>query len=193
MAEEDDTLRERVRAEPACFGEFVAQRRERLRRMVELRMDRRLRGRIDASDVVQEACVEAIERLPEWLAGEAMPLHLWLRFLTAQKLLQLHRHHLGAAMRDPTREDASAALLAEAIVESGVLSPSGVASREEAAAKLHGALATMKAEDREVLLLRHFEQLGNAEVAALLHLSAPGASLRYMRAARRLRELLAEF
>ncbi len=192
MAEDDETLRERVRVEPACFGEFVAQRRERLRRMVELRMDPRLRSRLDASDVVQEACVEAVERLPQWLAGEAMPLHLWLRFLTAQKLLQLQRHHLGAAMRDPAREDASAALLADAIMESGVLSPSGVASREETAVRLHDALATMKPEDREVLLLRHFEQLCNAEVAQVLRLSVPGASLRYMRAARRLRELLEE-
>ncbi len=191
--DDEEALRAQLRIDPSRFGEFVAQRRARLRRMVELRMDPRLRGRVDASDVVQEACVEAIERLPQWLDGEAMPLHLWLRFIAGQKLLQLHRHHLGTAMRDLAREDASAATLANAIAESGVLSPSGVASRDEVAARLHVALDSMKAEDREVLLLRHFEQLSNADVARLLHLSPPGASLRYLRAANRLRDILAEF
>src|SRR5262245_45513023 len=108
MREEDRaSLRESIRADPARFGSHVEQCRARLRRMVEIRMDPRLRGRLDASDVVQDACTEAVARLPEWLAatgGDEMPLHLWLRFLTGQKLLQLHRHHLGAEMRDPRRE-----------------------------------------------------------------------------------------
>jgi RNA polymerase sigma-70 factor (ECF subfamily) len=169
--------------------------------MVEIRLDPRLRGRLDASDVVQEACGEALRRLPDWLDGEDMPLHLWLRFLTGQKLIQLHRHHLGAEMRDPGREvslerggapDASSATLASAIAESGVLSPSGVAVRAEVADRLRAALDTMKPEDREVLVLRHFEQLSNGDVARILGLSAPGASLRYLRAAKRLREILAE-
>jgi RNA polymerase sigma-70 factor (ECF subfamily) len=195
-----ESLRERIRAEPARFGEFVAGCRERLVKMVEIRMDPRLRGRLDASDVVQDACAEAVKRLPDWLEGEEMPLHLWLRFLTGQKLLQLHRRHLGAARRALGREvsleasapDASAATLASAIAASDVLTPSGVAVQGERAARLHAALESMKPEDREVLVLRHFEQLSNGDVARVLGLSAPGASLRYLRAAKRLREILKE-
>lgn len=196
-----DALAAEVRADPRRFGLFVERSRERLRRMVELRMHPALQARLDASDVVQEACAEAVERLPSWLANPEMPLHLWLRFITGQKLLQLHRRHLDSEMRAARREtpleadgslEASAVALADAIVESGVLSPSGVAMREERRERLRAALETMKPEDREVLLLRHFEQLSNADVAVLLKLSQPGASLRYMRAAARLREIVRE-
>jgi RNA polymerase sigma-70 factor (ECF subfamily) len=199
-SEERTSLREQIRDDPARFGEFVQGCRDRLLKMVEIRMDPRLRGRLDASDVVQDACAEAVQRLPDWLDGEEMPLHLWLRFLTGQKLLQLHRHHLGAEMRDPGREislerampDASAVTLASAIADSGVLTPSGVALQAERAERLRAALESMKSEDREVLVLRHFEQLSNGDVARVLGLSQPGASLRYLRAAKRLREILAE-
>jgi RNA polymerase sigma-70 factor (ECF subfamily) len=196
--EDERQFRERVRREPAKFGEFVATFRARLLRMVDFRMDARLRGRLDASDVVQEACAEAVERLPEWIAAEQMPLHLWLRLLTDQKLRQLHRFHVDAKRRDAGRDvsledDATGAKserLADAIVESGVLSPSGVAVRAETRARLRAALDSMKAEDREVLALRHFEQIDNADVARLLGITDSGASRRYLRAARRLREIL---
>ena len=193
--------REQIRRDPSRFGEFVEQHRERLRAMVRLRLDPRLSGRLDASDVVQDACAEAVKRLPEWLDGEDMPLHLWLRFLAGQRLMQLHRQHLDAAMRDAGREvslerggapDASAATLASAIADSGALSPSGVAVQAERVERLRAALESMKADDREVLVLRHFEQLSNGDVAQILGLSEPGASLRYMRAARRLREIVEE-
>lgn len=191
-----------LRADPARFGALLQEMRARLRRMVELRMDPTLRARLDASDVVQEACTEAVARLPAWLAKPDMPLHLWVRFITGQKLAQLHRRHLGTGKRDAQREraapeddgapEASAVALADAIAESGVLSPSGVAIRDERLERLRAALATVKAEDREILVLRHFEQLGNADVARLLGLSEPGASLRYMRAVKRLREIVRE-
>ena len=197
--EEPSSLRESIRRDPARFGEFVSSFRDRLRRMVDLRMDSRLRGRLDASDVVQEACAEAVERLPDWLAEEELSLHLWLRLLTDQKLRQLHRFHVATGKRDAGREvpladDATEARperLADAIVQSGVLTPSGVAVREEMRARLHASLASMKPEDREVLALRHFEQLDNVDVARLLDITPSGASRRYLRAARRLREILA--
>jgi RNA polymerase sigma-70 factor (ECF subfamily) len=119
--------------------------------------------------------------------------------------LQLHRRHLEVGMRDAAREvaldravadvaslEVSAVALASAIAESGVLTPAGEAQRSELSARLHAALSSMKAEDREVLVLRHFEQLGNADVARVLGLSQPGASLRYLRAAKRLRDILGE-
>ncbi len=196
--EDEQEYRERVRREPALFGEFVATFRARLLRMVDFRMDERLRQRLDASDVVQEACAEAVERLPEWIAAEQMPLHLWLRLLAVQKLRQLRRFHVDTKRRDagrevPLEEEATASTserLVDAIVESGVLSPSGVAVRAEARARLHAALDTMKPEDREVLALRHFEQLDNVDVAQILRITESGASQRYLRAARRLREIL---
>lgn len=193
--------RELLRGDPARFGEFVEQHRERLRAMVRVRLDPRLSGRLDASDVVQDVCAEAVKRLPEWLDGEEMPLHLWLRFLAGQRLVQLHRRHLDAAKRDAGREvslergrapDASAATLASAIADSGMLSPSGAALQGERVERLRAALESMKPDDREVLVLRHFEQLSNGDVARILGLSAPGASLRYMRAAKRLREIVDE-
>jgi RNA polymerase sigma-70 factor (ECF subfamily) len=200
-ADETRAMEAEIRRDPDRFGVFVEQRREALRRMVELRMDPALRARLDASDVVQEACAEAVARLTTWLSDPSMPLHLWLRFITGQKLVQLQRHHLGTDKRSALRDvpltfggapEASAVALANVIAESGVLSPSGVAMREEKFERLHAALASMKAEDREVLVLRHFEQLSNADVAHVLGLSQPGASLRYVRAAKRLREILGE-
>lgn len=194
-------LADEVRADPRRFGSFVERWRPRLKRMVEVRMDPALRGRIDASDVVQDACAEAVERLPSWLEKPEMPLHLWLRFLTGQRLLQLHRVHLGAGMRDVRREvrfggdgapGESATLLAHAIADSGVLSPSGVAMRGERLDRLRVALDAMKPEDREVLVLRHMEQWSNADVAHLLGLSKAGASLRFLRATQRLREIVRE-
>jgi RNA polymerase sigma-70 factor, ECF subfamily len=200
VTEDSSSLRERLRLEPERFGEFVAGFRDRLLRMVDLRMDARLRGRLDASDVVQEACTEAVQRLPDWLSQTDLSLHLWLRFLTGQKLRQLHRFHVATGKRDAGRElpldDESSETrperLADAIVQSGVLSPSGAAVREETRARLQEALASMKPEDREVLALRHFEQLDNVDVARVLGITTSGASHRYLRAARRLREILGE-
>ena len=200
MDHDDEPLRQRLRAEPARFGEVVAAERDRLRRMVALRLDPRLRSRFDASDVVQDACAEAVTRLPDWLDGEEMPLHLWLRFLTGQKLLQLHRHHLGMEMRAAQREvplfggapDASGVSIASAIADSGAPSPSSAAMGAEAVERLRAALDAMKREDREVLVMRHFEHLSNGDVARLLGLTSGGASLRYLRAAERLREVLDE-
>src|SRR5262249_40220124 len=129
-----------------------------------------------------------------------MPLHLWLRFITGQKLVQLHRHHLGAEMRDPRREvplfggvpDASGVSVASAIADSGARTPQSAALDQEAVEKLRAALESMKRADREVLVMRHFEQLSNGDVARLLGLTSGGASLRYLRAAQRLREILDE-
>lgn len=175
-----------------------------MRRMVALRIDPRVQARIDASDVVQEACVEAVERIPEFLRSEEMPFAVWLRLITAQKLAQLHRRHLGAQMRDAGRElaldgtgasssaglEASSAALASAIAVASTTSPSLAAVRVEQLGRLREALEALKPEDREILVLRHFEQWGNDDAARILGLGAPAAGMRYARALRRLRDLL---
>jgi RNA polymerase sigma-70 factor (ECF subfamily) len=165
--------------------------------MVALRLDQRLQGRIDPSDVVQEAYLEASARLAEYLRKPTMPFFLWLRFITGQKVLVLHRHHL-AEMRDVGREislyrgtlpeTSSAALAAQLLGREP--RPSEAAIRAELKIRLQEALNSMDPLDREVLALRHFEQLTNAETALALGLQESAASKRYIRALKRLKEIL---
>src|SRR5215472_15845117 len=105
--EEGETTRlieQAARGNQQALGELLGRHRERLRRMVALRLDRRLQGRVDPSDVIQEACLDAARRLPEYHKSPTMPFFLWLRFLTGQRLQDEHRKHLGAAVRDVGRE-----------------------------------------------------------------------------------------
>lgn len=180
------------------WGALLARHRQRLRRMVALRLDRRLQGRLDASDVIQEAYLEASSRLPEYLKQPAMPFFLWLRFLTSQKLLELHRHHLGTQVRDAGREvslyrgsfpeTSSAALAAQLLGR--LTQPSQAAIRAEMKIRLQDALNSMDLLDREVLALRHFEHLSNAETAQTLGIRQSAASKRYIRALKKLKEIL---
>src|SRR5439155_13740395 len=103
-SETDKLLHCAAQGDKERWGDLLARHRDRLRRMVAFRLDHRLQGRIDPSDVIQEAYLEASARLREYLQNPAMPFFLWLRFLTGQKLLALHRHHLRAGKRDAGRE-----------------------------------------------------------------------------------------
>ena len=191
-------LRQAAAGDQAAWGLLLEQYRDRLRRMVALRMDRRLQRRIDASDVVQEAFVESSARLAEYLGNPAMPFYLWLRFITGQKLLALARHHFGAQQRDLGREVAlyhgalpatsSAALAAQLLGR--LTRPSLAAVRAEMKVRLQEALNRMEPLDREVLALRHFEQLSTAETAQVLGIQEEAAKKRHLRALRRLRQVL---
>jgi RNA polymerase sigma-70 factor (ECF subfamily) len=172
--------------------------RQRLRGMVRLRLDRRLAGRIDPSDVLQEAYLDFERRLPEFFAGRKVPFFLWLRGLTGQRLLDLHRMHLGAQMRDAGQEvplyhgalpAASSVSLASQLL-GRLTSPTQAAVRAEMQVRLQEALNAMDALDREVLVLRHFEELSNAETADVLGIEKAAASKRYIRALARLKEIL---
>ena len=183
------------------FELCCVEHRDRLRRMVRLRLDPRLHGRIDPSDVLQEALLEAALRLDEYRRNPALPMFLWLRFLTGQKLLQLHRRHLGVQARDAAREislhrgplpEATSAALAAQLVGRHS-SPSKAAMRAEVKLKLEQALNQMDPIDREVLVLRHFEQLSNAETAQSLGIEESAASKRYVRALKRLKGHLGSF
>ncbi len=195
----DTLLRRAAAGDGDAVGALVNLHRERLVRMVRARMDRRLCGRLDASDVVQDVCVEALGRLPAYLReAEPMPFLLWMRFLAGQRLAMLHRRHLGAKARDVAREvraargprpGATSGALADGLADS-VTSPSEAAQRAESQARLRAALDSMDPMDREILSLRHLEQLTNAEAAAELGIEASTASKRYIRAFRRLRALM---
>jgi RNA polymerase sigma-70 factor (ECF subfamily) len=193
-----DLIQRLAAGDQQALAAAFARYRARLRRMVQLRLDRRLQGRVDASDVLQEAYLDVALRAPEYAANPTMPFFLWLRFLTGQRLLMVHRQHLGSKMRDAGQEvslyrgalpQASSASLAAHLL-GRLTSPSLAAQRAEMQLQLQEALNGMDALDREVLTLRHFEELSNNEVAAVLGLQKAAASNRYIRALKRLKEVL---
>ena len=195
----NDLLRRAGAGDPQALAELFARYRSRLRRMVRLRLDRRLQGRVDPSDVLQEAQLEIFRRAGEYAADPRVPPFLWLRLITGQRLTALHRRHLGARMRSAGQEialhrglmpQATSASLAEMLL-GRLTSPTQAAQRAEVRLLLQEALNGMDPLDREVLTLRHFEELSNAEVAQVLGLSKTAASNRYIRALERLREALA--
>lgn len=185
-----------------AWGALLAGHQERLGSAVSFRLDPRLRGRVDAADVIQEMFIAATARRAEFFQQSEQPLFLWLRWMVGNTLLELHRHHLGAQMRDPRREVSSdraddagdsstrAALVAQ--LTAGATGPATAAGRAEVKARLSEALGKMDPIDREVVALRHFEQLTSAEAAQVLGIQERAAAKRYLRALERLREMLAE-
>lgn len=174
--------------------------RKRLKRLVRLRLNRHLAGRLDDSDVVQEASLEAAKRLPEYLKDRPLPFFLWLRHITCQKLIDAHRRHLGAAQRNAALEVSlhrgampavnSASLAAQLLGR--LTSPSHAAIKAEARIRVQQVLDEMEPLDREVLAMRHFEQLTNVEIAETLGVNESTASSRYLRALKRLRRELGD-
>jgi RNA polymerase sigma-70 factor (ECF subfamily) len=168
--------------------------------MVRLRLDRRLQGRLGPADVLQEAYLDVARRFPEYRADPALPFFLWLRLLTGQRLVDLHRQHLGAKMRSADLEAslyrgnfprASSASLAELLM-GWLTTASRAASRAETQLRVQEALNAMDDVDREVLVLRHFEMLSNEETAQVLGLKPSAASNRHMRALKRLKGIMAQ-
>lgn len=185
-------------ARQARLGELFEKHRGRLLKMIHLRMDPALKARLGASDVLQEAYLEIAERLDDYLDDPKMTFFLLIRFITAQRLLKLYRFHAGAKKRDMRRElhvapsvgpDATSIALVDHLVASGV-TPSMVMAQGEMQGALLEALEGMEAIDREVLALRHFEELDNAEVARVLEIPPNTASKRYMRALERLAKVV---
>ena len=186
--------------DPDALATLFREHEPRLRRMIELKLDRRIRARLSVSDVVQESYIEYAESFPRYKRQGDIPFYLWLRTVAIRKLSELQRRHLGTAARQVSREvrlqcnaepNTSSFSLAEFFVAS-ITSPSQAAMRMELQVRIQCVLNDMDAADREVLSLRHFEQLTNNEVAQVLELSAAAASLRYFRALKRLRPLLNE-
>ena len=197
-SESDDLLRRAKDGDGQARAELFARYRERLRRMIHLRLDRRLTGRVDASDILQDVYLEVGHRMASGGADPDLPFFLWLRLVTGQKLTDLHRRHLGARMRDAGMEislhrgampAASSASLAAQLLGT-MTSATQAAVRAEHRLIVQEALNGMDPIDREVLTLRHFEHLGNDETALVLGLSKSAASNRYVRALRRLKEIL---
>jgi RNA polymerase sigma-70 factor, ECF subfamily len=203
MTEESDDFRRLMDAVLAgdrdALASLFSMYRDRLRRMVDLRLDARLRGRVSASDILQEAYIGALQRLPHYQAGAEIPLFVWLRAVTMQRLIDVHRRHLVGQVRDASREirlgeveaiEAGSGHIAELFANT--TSPSLAARRGEIMAVVREALEQLDAIDREVLVLRHFEQMSNLEAAAALAIQPSAASKRYVRAVERLKSVLEE-
>ncbi len=179
----------------AAFEEIFRRHRDRLRRAIALRMDRRVAARVDASDVLQEAYLEAFRRLPTYLEQKPMPFYLWLCWIVREKVLALHRRHLGADKRAVTHEAPllpadSSATFVSAVIAGHEPSPSQALARAELAERLRLALGQLDADERDLILWRHFEQLSARDIAQLLQISEAAASKRYIRAVERLRTIL---
>jgi RNA polymerase sigma-70 factor (ECF subfamily) len=193
----DELLAAATSGDEAALALLVERHRDRLERMVRLRMDRRLQGRVDPADVVQEAYLAVRGKFAQYLAESRLPFFLWLRLEVGQKLVDVHRFHLGAQMRDAGQEvslhrgplpQVTSVSLAEHLLGK-LTSVSRVAMRAELQFRVQEALNSMHPHDREVLVLRHFEELSNAEAAEVLGIKPSAAVNRYVRALKRLKDV----
>jgi RNA polymerase sigma-70 factor (ECF subfamily) len=199
-ADDNDSRIARIaQGDEFALAAVFQEHRARLRQMVTLRLDRRLQGRLDPSDILQEAFFDVARRAGEYAARTDMSFFVWLRMMTGQKLLEFHRRHLGTQSRDASREislcqsypEVDSNLLASQLLGK-LSSASQAAMRAEQQTRLEQLLNSLEPIDREILTLRHFEELSNKEVAQVLNMSKTAASNRYIRALKRLKELLAE-
>ena len=197
----DELMRRVQEADADAVAEVFLYYRERLLRMVRLRLDRRLQGRVDASDVIQEAFLDIAPRAAEYAAKPEMPFYLWMRMVTGERLLKVHREHLQTQMRDVAHEvsifggmmpQADSVSLAGQFL-GNMTTPGAAVMRNELRNHLQKVLDAMDPIDREIIALRHFEELGNVEIALILNLSKTAASSRYLRAIKRLKDELAQF
>ena len=195
-----EELERRLRKRDAeALAELFSRERERLWRIVQFRLAEPLRGRLDPDDVLQEAFLAASQRLAHYAESSATSPFIWLRMIVNQTLVDLHRQHLGAQRRDAGREvsldipyaQATSASVAIHLV-GAFTSPSRAAARADLLTLVQSAIEQMDPIDREVLALRHFEELTNSEVAEALRIEQKAASIRYIRALRRLKEILAQ-
>ncbi len=196
--DESRLVRQAADGDPEALGRLFSAHRGRLERMIELRLSRRLSGRVDDSDVLQEAYLEIARKLGDYARDPKLPPFLWMRHLTALKLIEVHRRHLGCQIRDADREVtlyrgclplADSASLAAQLLGS-LSTPSQAALKAETRLMVQEALNSMDPIDREIVSLKHFEQLSFSEISQVLGISKSGAGSRYLRAVKRLRAIL---
>lgn len=181
-----------------AVGQLLDRHRAAVRRLVELRLDRKVQRRVDVSDVVQEVMFEASGRLDRYLQDPAMAFHLWIRQIAWDRIIDTYRRHRVSAKRNMDREQpmsvpmggdqSSIQLIAQ--LRDPAMTPATAATQAELSRNVEAAIDRLGDQDREVILMRHFEHLSNQEIAEVLGLNPPAASMRYLRALRRLRQLL---
>ena len=183
---------------PQAVESLLDRHRDGLRRMIQLRLDQKIQRRVDVSDVVQEVLIEASRRLKDYLENPVMAFHLWVRQIAKDRIIDAHRRHRVSAKRSIDREqplvvsgdnDHSTMELVGALCDPA-LTPAAAATQREIAKQVEAAIGLLPSIDQEILLMRHYEQLSNQDIAAALQLTEPAASMRYLRALRRLREII---
>ena len=183
-----------------AVNRLLDRHREAVHRLVQMRLDAKIQGRIDVSDVVQDVLVEANRRLQDYLANPQLSFHLWIRQITQDRIIDAHRRHRVSAKRSVDREQALMAPAGDdhstyeliGQIQDRELTPAAAVAQKEMAKRVEAAITQLNAQDAEMIVMRHYEHLTNQETAQALKLSEPAASMRYLRALRRLRELLGE-
>jgi len=193
----EDLLAAAREGDDRAINQLLDTHRDAVRRMIDLRMDQVIKRRVDASDVVQEVMIEASRRLKDYLENPVMPFHLWLRQMAKDRLIDAYRRHRGAARRSMDREqplvtaagdESSMDLMGQ--LRDAQLTPAAAATWQELQSRFREACEQLESLDQEVIFLRHFEHLSNGEAATVMQLSPQAASMRYLRAMRRLREFM---
>jgi RNA polymerase sigma-70 factor (ECF subfamily) len=198
-SEKTDELLNGVReGDSDAVNKLIERHRDAIWRLVKMRLDRRIQPRVDASDVVQDVFIEVNRRLQKYLENPVMPFHLWIRQIARDRMIDAYRRHRVSAKRSVDREqagyvpagmDKSSLALVDHLVDREI-TPMAAATQREMAARVEQVIGELPDQDRDILLMRHYEHLSNQEVAEALEITQPAASMRYLRAIRRMRELL---
>ena len=183
-----------------AVNRLMDRHRDSLRRMIQMRLDNKIQRRVDVSDVVQDVLVEANRRLQVYLDNPVMSFHLWLRQIAKDRIIDAHRRHRGSAKRSVDREKPLAVQAADDHstmqlldqLRDPELTPAAAATQQEMARAVEQSIAALGDQDAEIIIMRHYEHLSNQEIAQALELTEPAASMRYLRAVRKLREVLGE-
>ena len=186
--------------DPSAVNQLMDRHRNSLRQLVRMRLDKKIQNRIDVSDVVQDVLVEANRRLTRYLADPVMPFHLWLRQIAKDRIIDAHRRHRVSAKRSVDREQTMAAprgydqssVQLAALLGDPKLTPAAAVMQAEMARQVEASITLLDEKDSEIIVMRHYEHLTNQEIGQLLDLSEPAASMRYLRAIRRLKIVLQE-
>jgi RNA polymerase sigma-70 factor, ECF subfamily len=195
-SENEECLARAARGDRSAREQLFEQHRDRLKRMVALRLDRRILKRLDPSDIIQETLIQANHKLDEYLRDRPIPFYPWLRQIAWDQLVTAYRRHVVAHRRSANREDFVPDLSNESVVELATVlcdlseEPLRKLLRVEAQWRLRDALSQLAEQDREILVLRYLEQLSTADTAATLKLGLSAVKMRHLRAIERLRELL---
>jgi RNA polymerase sigma-70 factor, ECF subfamily len=197
--DQDETiklLRGAEQGDREAMDRLMQRHRDSLHRMVRCRLNPGVAGRLDASDIVQEALLTASRRLADYLRNPRMPFHAWLRALARDRLTDAYRRQL-ADKRNVAREqqmpaDDASSLDPIAQLRDDELTPAAMLLRKEFAMRFQQALEQLPEDSKEIVLMRHAEQLTNSQTAELLGISEPAAGMRYLRALRQLKSILGD-
>jgi len=196
----EQLLADAGQGDAAAINQLMDRHRDALHRMVQMRLDQKIKQRVDVSDVVQDVLIEANRRLKDYLANPVMSFHLWLRQIAKDRIIDAHRRHRVSAKRSVDREqqlvvpatmDHSTMELAAQLYDPE-LTPAAAATQQEMTRRVEQAITQLDDQDCEIIVMRHYEQLTNQEIAQALGLTEPAASMRYLRAVRRLRDQLTD-